>query len=173
MRQTSFYAKLAALVACFVGTFALMADANAQGKKPNIVVIWGDDIGQSNISAYTHGLMGYQTPNIDRIADEGVRFLDAYEWRSFFETCSFVEQILRDRGEDPLAVAAELEQKALPWVMPPERSVDIDTPLDWLCAGTFQDMHRGVMVTNRCFTLDGRSFWQDSCLAANRLSPYL
>ena len=39
--------------------------AYAQNKKPN-VVIWGDDIGQSNISAYTHGLMGYQTPNIDR-----------------------------------------------------------------------------------------------------------
>ncbi len=39
--------------------------------KPNIVIIWGDDIGQSNISAYTNGLMGYHTPNIDRIAKEG------------------------------------------------------------------------------------------------------
>ena len=36
--------------------------------KPNIVVIWGDDIGMANLSCYTHGLMGYQTPNIDRIA---------------------------------------------------------------------------------------------------------
>ena len=48
MRQTSFYTKLAALVACFVATFALMADANAQGKKPNILVIMGDDIGISD-----------------------------------------------------------------------------------------------------------------------------
>jgi arylsulfatase A-like enzyme len=48
------------------------------GTRPNIVIIWGDDIGQSNISAYSHGLMGYQTPNIDRIAKEGVMFTDYY-----------------------------------------------------------------------------------------------
>ena len=47
-------------------------------KKPNILVIFGDDIGQSNISAYTHGLMGYKTPNIDRIAREGMMFTDYY-----------------------------------------------------------------------------------------------
>jgi arylsulfatase len=47
-------------------------------KKPNILVIWGDDIGQSNLSCYTHGLMGYQTPNIDRIAREGMLFTDSY-----------------------------------------------------------------------------------------------
>ncbi|MCL6282074.1 arylsulfatase [Ruegeria sp. 2012CJ41-6] len=52
--------------------------ALAQAEKPNILVIWGDDIGQSNISAYTMGLMGYQTPNIDRIADEGMIFTDYY-----------------------------------------------------------------------------------------------
>ena len=46
--------------------------------KPNILVIWGDDIGQSNISAYTMGMMGYRTPNIDRIADEGMIFTDYY-----------------------------------------------------------------------------------------------
>jgi len=46
--------------------------------KPNILVVWGDDIGQSNISAYTHGVMGYQTPNIDRISDEGMTFTDYY-----------------------------------------------------------------------------------------------
>ncbi|TNF73663.1 MAG: arylsulfatase [Acidobacteria bacterium] len=46
--------------------------------KPNILVVWGDDIGQSNISAYTHGMMGYKTPNIDRIADEGMIFTDYY-----------------------------------------------------------------------------------------------
>lgn len=48
------------------------------GKKPNILVIWGDDIGQSNISAYTKGLVGYRTPNIDRIAHEGLIFTDYY-----------------------------------------------------------------------------------------------
>ncbi len=46
--------------------------------KPNILVIWGDDIGQSNLSCYSDGLMGYRTPNIDRIAAEGVRFTDYY-----------------------------------------------------------------------------------------------
>ena len=46
--------------------------------KPNILVVWGDDIGQSNISYYTHGLMGYETPNIDRIAKEGMTFTDYY-----------------------------------------------------------------------------------------------
>ena len=51
--------------------------ANA-AQKPNILVIWGDDIGQSNISAYTRGMMGYQTPNIDRIAKEGMMFTDYY-----------------------------------------------------------------------------------------------
>jgi arylsulfatase A-like enzyme len=51
---------------------------NGKSKKPNILVIWGDDIGQSNLSCYTHGLMGYQTPNIDRIAKEGMLFTDSY-----------------------------------------------------------------------------------------------
>ncbi|AQA18312.1 arylsulfatase [Halioglobus japonicus] len=46
--------------------------------KPNILVFWGDDIGITNISAYSDGIMGYRTPNIDRIADEGVRFTDYY-----------------------------------------------------------------------------------------------
>ena len=50
----------------------------ATAKKPNIVVIWGDDIGQSNLSCYSDGLMGYRTPNIDRIAAEGARFTDYY-----------------------------------------------------------------------------------------------
>ena len=48
----------------------------AQGSNPNILVIWGDDVGITNISAYSHGLMGYQTPNIDRIAKEGALFTD-------------------------------------------------------------------------------------------------
>jgi arylsulfatase len=52
--------------------------ASAQAQPPNILVLWGDDIGQSNVSAYTHGLVGYQTPNIDRIAREGLNFTDYY-----------------------------------------------------------------------------------------------
>lgn len=51
---------------------------SSSGKKPHIVIIWGDDIGQSNISAYTKGLMGYRTPNIDSIADQGMIFTDYY-----------------------------------------------------------------------------------------------
>src|SRR5499426_995117 len=47
-------------------------------RKPNILVIWGDDIGISNLSCYSHGLMGYHTPNIDRLAKEGMMFTDSY-----------------------------------------------------------------------------------------------
>lgn len=54
------------------------AGTSVAAEKPNILVIWGDDIGQSNISAYTFGLMGYKTPNIDRIAKEGMMFTDYY-----------------------------------------------------------------------------------------------
>jgi arylsulfatase len=50
----------------------------AKSDKPNILVIWGDDIGISNLSCYSHGLMGYETPNIDRIAKEGMMFTDSY-----------------------------------------------------------------------------------------------
>ena len=60
-----------ALVLC------LTATAVAQDR-PNILVVWGDDIGQSNISYFTRGLMGYETPNIDRIAHEGMAFTDYY-----------------------------------------------------------------------------------------------
>lgn len=68
--------KLAAAVAltCLVSVPAWAQDT----EKPNILVIWGDDVGQSNISAYTFGLMGYKTPNIDRVAREGMMFTDYY-----------------------------------------------------------------------------------------------
>lgn len=52
--------------------------AQASGKKPNILVIFGDDVGQTNISAYGKGVVGYTTPNIDRIAKEGMMFTDYY-----------------------------------------------------------------------------------------------
>jgi arylsulfatase len=54
------------------------AAADSSAAKPNILVIWGDDIGISNLSCYSDGLMGYRTPNIDRLADEGMRFTDSY-----------------------------------------------------------------------------------------------
>ncbi len=62
---------------------AICADmASAEERKPNILVIWGDDIGQFNISAYNRGMMGYRTPNIDRIAEEGALFTDWYAEQS-------------------------------------------------------------------------------------------
>ena len=54
----------------------------AKTGKPNILIIWGDDIGWFNISAYTHGIMGYRTPNIDRIAKEGAMYTDWYGQQS-------------------------------------------------------------------------------------------
>src|SRR5215467_754260 len=51
-------------------------------KKPNILVLWGDDIGTWNISHFSHGMMGYHTPNIDRVAQEGVAFTDYYGQQS-------------------------------------------------------------------------------------------
>ncbi len=54
----------------------------AQQKRPNILIIWGDDIGITNLSCYSDGLMGYRTPNIDRIANEGIRFTDSYGQQS-------------------------------------------------------------------------------------------
>jgi arylsulfatase A-like enzyme len=57
-------------------------DAQTTSKKPNILIIWGDDIGGFNISAYNMGMMGYKTPNIDRIAKEGALFTDWYGQQS-------------------------------------------------------------------------------------------
>jgi len=73
--QKYLYTFLSLNLFLFVFLFSI---ANAQTEKPNILVIWGDDIGQSNISAYTMGLVGYETPNIDRIAQEGMIFTDYY-----------------------------------------------------------------------------------------------
>jgi arylsulfatase len=64
-----------------LATCALLASVafSAQAAdKPNILVIWGDDVGQTNVSAYSMGMMGYRTPNIDRIANEGMIFTDYY-----------------------------------------------------------------------------------------------
>ncbi len=71
------YASIAAVLGVL-----LAAQAGAQQKKPNILVIWGDDVGAYNLSAYNLGTMGYRTPNIDRIGREGAIFTDAYAQQS-------------------------------------------------------------------------------------------
>ena len=63
------------LLASILGSPTIML---AQAKKPNILVIWGDDIGLADISAYSDGLMGLETPNIDRVGKEGIRLLQYY-----------------------------------------------------------------------------------------------
>ena len=65
-----------------VGLACIASQAAAADKKPNIVIIWGDDIGQSDVSAYSQGLMGFKTPNIDRVAKEGMMFTDYYAEQS-------------------------------------------------------------------------------------------
>jgi arylsulfatase len=70
------------LVALAAHNRAVREKAADSGKKPNILIIWGDDIGWFNPSCYHGGVMGYQTPNIDRIAKEGARFTDWYGQQS-------------------------------------------------------------------------------------------
>ncbi len=78
LNPRQFITAVACLLACTASAFA--QDANT--KKPNILVIFGDDIGQSNISAYSRGLMGFTTPNIDRIGSEGGVFVTYYGQQS-------------------------------------------------------------------------------------------
>ena len=67
------------VVGCFLLFLSAILVTTAQTKKkPNILVIFGDDIGQANISRYTHGVVGYMTPNIDRIGEDGFTFTDYY-----------------------------------------------------------------------------------------------
>ena len=75
--KTFTVAVLALLGLCFVCPAAFAAK-----DKPNIVVIWGDDVGYWNVSAYNQGMMGYQTPNIDSVANEGALFTDWYAQQS-------------------------------------------------------------------------------------------
>ena len=70
------------LMGSLVLALSLVALVATAQDKPNIVIVWGDDIGYWNISAYNQGMMGYQTPNIDRIANEGALFTDWYGQQS-------------------------------------------------------------------------------------------
>ena len=79
--------KTSGIVMLFFAIFSMTLlsaplNSSAQTDKPNILVIWGDDIGWDNISCYNHGMMGYKTPNIDRIAEEGAMFTDWYAQQS-------------------------------------------------------------------------------------------
>lgn len=65
-----------------LGGLLTLATARAADKKPNILVIWGDDIGTWNVSHNNRGMMGYRTPNIDRLAREGLSFTDYYGQQS-------------------------------------------------------------------------------------------
>ncbi len=76
------WAKAQGLFVLAAVTIVLVGSASAQNKKPNILVIWGDDVGMYNISAYHRGMMGGSTPNIDRLAKEGAIFTDAYAQQS-------------------------------------------------------------------------------------------
>ena len=77
------------LAAVLIISLALVAgNALAAADKPNIVVIWGDDIGITDVSAYSFGMMGFKTPNIDRIAKDGMMFTDYYAERPAVQLCS-------------------------------------------------------------------------------------
>ena len=81
-RGAKAWAAIGAVLAAVVLMVAEPAQAQQAGKQPNILVIWGDDIGIHNISAYSLGVMGYKTPNIDRLAKEGALFTDFYAQQS-------------------------------------------------------------------------------------------
>ena len=80
MQLRNNYVVVTLLLLVFLGFAA--GSAHGQAKRPNILVIFGDDVGQANISAFTKGLMGYRTPNIDRLATEGMTFTDYYAEQS-------------------------------------------------------------------------------------------
>ena len=64
-------------------------------KQPNFLILWGDDIGQSNLSVFTTGMMAYRTPNIDRVANEGMLFTDYCAEQSCTGRASFITALHR------------------------------------------------------------------------------
>ena len=111
--------RLFAVITALSLTAIAQTPAQAQQKQPNIVVIWGDDIGFWNISAYSRGMMGYQTPNIDRIANEGALFTDTYAQQSC--TAGRAAFIL---GQSPfrtglLTIGVPVHHRASPRTSPP------------------------------------------------------
>jgi arylsulfatase A-like enzyme len=82
MRTAACAGRLSAALAMLVLVLLSPTTAAAQQTTPNVLIIWGDDIGGFNISAYNMGMMGYRTPNIDRVAREGAIFTDWYAQQS-------------------------------------------------------------------------------------------
>jgi arylsulfatase len=112
----------------------------AKTSKPNILIIWGDDIGWFNISAYNHGIMGYRTPNIDRIAKEGAMFTDWYGQQSCTAgRAAFIT------GQSPIRTG--LTKVGLPGadlgLQPEDPTIaDVLKPLGYVC-GQFGKNHLG------------------------------
>ena len=109
-------------------------------KKPNILIIWGDDIGWFNVSAYNHGMMGYRTPNIDRVAKEGCLFTDWYGQQSCTAgRAAFIT------GQSPIRTG--LTKVGLPGadlgLQPEDPTIaDVLKPLGYVC-GQFGKNHLG------------------------------
>ena len=109
-------------------------------KKPNILIIWGDDIGWFNVSAYNHGIMGYRTPNIDRVAKEGCMFTDWYGQQSCTAgRAAFIT------GQSPIRTG--LTKVGLPGadlgLQPEDPTIaDVLKPLGYIC-GQFGKNHLG------------------------------
>ncbi len=109
-------------------------------QKPNILIIWGDDIGWFNVSAYNHGIMGYRTPNIDRIAKEGAMFTDWYGQQSCTAgRAAFIT------GQSPIRTG--LTKVGLPGadlgLQPEDPTIaDVLKPLGYVC-GQFGKNHLG------------------------------
>jgi arylsulfatase A-like enzyme len=109
-------------------------------KKPNVLIIWGDDIGWYNVSAYNHGIMGYRTPNIDRVAKEGALFTDWYGRQSCTAgRAAFIT------GQSPIRTG--LTKVGLPGadlgLQPEDPTIaDVLKPLGYVC-GQFGKNHLG------------------------------
>jgi arylsulfatase A-like enzyme len=115
-------------------------EENGMAKKPNILIIWGDDIGWFNISANNNGIMGYRTPNIDRIAKEGMNFTDWYGQQSCTAgRAAFIT------GQSPIRTG--LTKVGLPGshlgLQPDDPTIaDVLKPLGYVC-GQFGKNHLG------------------------------
>jgi len=116
-----------------VAIFGAAASASAQSRKPNIVVIFSDDVGVWNISAYHRGMMGGSTPNIDRIAREGALFTDYYAQQSCAAgRAAFI------MGQSPSALASCGQFVQSFKEFPPSQksgSMNLDQVMDMLSSG--------------------------------------